>query len=441
MNDVNIAKTSLNINSNAGLFAINRIVNSLSTINDFKNCENKSLSNDHAFFPTLAIIKSQIGLMCLGRTSFEDIDCFKEDELMKELLQRNRVPSKETLRQRIGNIATSSQTQQCIDKVNTQLLKSVKDLGMQKTALGDMLVVDIDVSVFDNSDTKKEGVEWTYKKCFGFAPIFATIGTYGYQVANELRPGSQHSQKDAVAFLERVLDITRQISDAPILVRMDSAHDADDVLVKLFEREDVRFIIKRNPRGEDPRKVYDWIKSNDEKGVILSPFKTRYTGTIAHKKTESTGNNPLFLAYEYEVEDIGELFQYKTKSASYWTNLSSEADEIINLYHLHATSEQFHSELKTDIDIERLPSQTFSTNKFFLSLSTLAFNILRLIGQTALEVSSKRSNRKRLRLRTVLLELIYVGAIVCSHARKHILKFGRNCRQYAMLEHLDKQLT
>ncbi|MCI8700132.1 MAG: hypothetical protein HFJ47_02170 [Clostridia bacterium] len=43
-------------------------------------------------------------------------------------------------------------------------------------------------------------------------------------------------------------------------------------------------------------------------------------------------------------------------------------EEIIELYHLHATSKQFHSEIKTDMDIERLPSGKFSTNEIVLGL-------------------------------------------------------------------------
>jgi hypothetical protein len=47
---------------------------------------------------------------------------------------------------------------------------------------------------------------------------------------------------------------------------------------------------------------------------------------------------------------------------SYWTTLDLEPEEIIDLYHGHGTCEQFHSELKTDLDLERLPSGKFSTN-------------------------------------------------------------------------------
>lgn len=55
-----------------------------------------------------------------------------------------------------------------------------KKSGMQPETLqaGDqeMVRLDIDVSIIDNSDTKKEGAEYTYDNRFGFAPIFAHFG-------------------------------------------------------------------------------------------------------------------------------------------------------------------------------------------------------------------------------------------------------------------------
>ena len=43
---------------------------------------------------------------------------------------------------------------------------------------------------------------------------------------------------------------------------------------------------------------------------------------------------------------------------------------MIALYRDHATSEQFHSEFKTDLDIERLPSGKFATNALVMILAT-----------------------------------------------------------------------
>jgi len=57
---------------------------------------------------------------------------------------------------------------------------------------------------------------------------------------------------------------------------------------------------------------------------------------------------------------------------------------VIRLYEDHATSEQFHSEIKSYMDMERLPSGKFATNALILTLAGLAHNILRFIGQLGL---------------------------------------------------------
>ena len=124
----------------------------------------------------------------------------------------------------------------------------------------------------------------------------------------------------------------------------------------------------------------------------------------------------------------GELFpEYAV--ATWWTNLPDDAETVVRLYHDHATCEQFHSELKTDMDVERLPSGKFKTNELILALSTLAFNVLRRIGQAALTSGGTLAAGRggRLRLRTVILNLMYVAAIVGSHGGIPHLRLGRNC--------------
>ncbi len=77
--------------------------------------------------------------------------------------------------------------------------------------------------------------------------------------------------------------------------------------------------------------------------------------------------------------------------------------------------------------MERLPSGSFAVNELVLALATLSFNILRIVGETALEVRGGAGGVSRLRLRTVLLDYIYVGAICGGHAGRRCLRLGRNC--------------
>lgn len=127
----------------------------------------------------------------------------------------------------------------------------------------------------------------------------------------------------------------------------------------------------------------------------------------------------------------------------WWTSLDICEEEIIQLYKDHGTSEQFHSEFKTDMDIERLPSGKFATNALVLGMSVLAYNILRWIVQNGLLglKSPKRSKVKRRRIKTVMQELMYVAARIIKTSRKIIISFGQGCRSRHAFEKVYKKLA
>jgi hypothetical protein len=111
----------------------------------------------------------------------------------------------------------------------------------------------------------------------------------------------------------------------------------------------------------------------------------------------------------------------------WWTTLSVAAEEVIALYKHHGAHEQFHSEFKTDLDLERLPSGKFDTNDVLLHLAAFAYNCLRLLGQLGLtgEIAPIRHPAKRRRIKTVLQEIMYRAAKFVAHARRLVLDFGR----------------
>ena len=110
--------------------------------------------------------------------------------------------------------------------------------------------------------------------------------------------------------------------------------------------------------------------------------------------------------------------------------------QVATWYQAHGTHEQFHSEFKTDLDLERLPSGKFATNDRVLSLAVLAYNILRAIGQATLisPDSPVRHAAKRRRIRTVMQEIIGIAARVIEHARRLTLGLAEHCAAFAVFE-------
>ena len=87
---------------------------------------------------------------------------------------------------------------------------------------------DIDVSVMAAPCSKgKEGMVWTYKGVNGFSPVFACLGTDGYALAAEMRPGTQHCSKGTQGFVEYCIALAVWLGflKEELPLRLDSGHD------------------------------------------------------------------------------------------------------------------------------------------------------------------------------------------------------------------------
>ena len=376
------------------------------------------------------IVFSMVGLLCLAKPDFEAIEPFREQPFFKQSLGIEKCPSSPTLRQRLKTIENNFD--QMLKQESADLVrKTAPAITPVSTSNGPLVPLDIDVSPFDNSKTKKEGVSRTYKGFDGYAPIFAYLGREGYLVDLELREGKQHCQKETPDFLRSSIKYAKQITDDRLLVRLDSGNDSLEN-IRICIDEDVDFIIKRNLRKE---RLEDWLKTAQEAGHLeySDDRKTVWRGTT-YRKVEGFAS-PLRIEFEVVERRVvkGEVLLFpQIDVETFWTILSVGPGEVIELYHDHGTSEQYHSELKTDMDLERLPSESFELNALVLLLGMLAYNILRLCGQESLREDngtlgkrpSYRRKSSRRRLRTVIQDLIYLAGRVVSHSRKLYISFG-----------------
>lgn len=324
------------------------------------------------------------------------------------------------------------------------------DKDFYKTALANGLVpVDIDVTPMDNSKSKREGVSRTYKGFDVYAPMMAYIGTEGYAINFELREGKQHCQKGTVEFLQETIKLCHKLTDKPLLIRLDSGNDSIDNVAVLMDTG-CFFIIKRNLRRESTDDWFEMAKQYFQNVNSPRDGKTVYIGSDWKTVTSKQFNKEFTLRTGYEITErtIDKYGQFNlvpdVEVETWWTNLGDPDEEIIRLYHAHGECEQFHSEVKTDMDLERLPSGKFATNALILELGMIAYNILRMIGQGTIGERAPRQKRnvKRRRLRTVISNLIMLAGYVTMHARQLIIGLGKSnvwrhifsdiCQKYAV---------
>ncbi len=356
------------------------------------------------------VLGTMTALLFLGKPDCDAVKPLQGDLLLRKALGLPHVPSAETLRDRL-------------EKADHLFDDVVRKLS------GDVVPLDIDVTPFDNSGSHKEGVSRTYHNCDGYAPILAYLGQEGYLVNCELREGKTHSQNGADRFLDESITLARQATDKPLLVRMDSAHDALDN-IKVCHRRKVDYLIKRNIRSEDPQA---WLETAQTLGVETRPRlgKRVWIGSY-HTERDGLTLRLVFEVIERTIDRGGQmLLMPELEVNTWWTSLTCDEATVIGLYYQHATCEQFHSELKGDMDLERLPSGKFATNNLVLLLGMFAYNCLRLIGQSSLSFPGPhRKAATRRRLRTVLQDIVYMACQVIHHARRWILGFGGNNKWY-----------
>jgi hypothetical protein len=378
------------------------------------------------------VLRSYVGLLTMGKSDFEAITDCRDDDHFSQSLGVARVPSAETLRQRLDEVAPTLRP--IADACSVVFLKKARGTI---TALDTGHVpLDCDVFGMDNSKTKKEGVSRIYNGRDGYAPMAAYLGTEGWCLELELREGSQHSQDGFIPFLERIIEKARGLTSRKILVRLDSAHDALDTRVALAGQKNVSYIIKWNPRREDQR---EWAERIFKEGVVTTPRDGKIVGllTVYIKqvhKDKSYRFKRVMRAVERTIDRRGQrLLTPEIEVEGWWTPLDLPEKDVIRLYEDHGTSEQFHAEIKSDMDIERLPSGKFATNALILTLGGLAYNILRAIGQLGL-VSGETPVRhiaKRRRIKTVMQELMYLAARLVRTGRRLKLVFSRHCPAFA----------
>lgn len=368
------------------------------------------------------------GLLSLAKPDFSAIEQFRDDDYFRTTLRLTDVPSEPTLRQRLDEIALSEPI------VREKVLKATATLLHQHApaltpCFKEFIAIDGDVSPFDNSGSKKEGVSCTYKLMDGYAPMFAYISNEGYLLNAQLREGKQHCQSGTPDFLRETFELARKVTGNRLLVRLDSGNDDIDN-IRVCRKAKVDFVIKRNLRKES---LTEWLEEAQAYGEWRTPRegKTIYVGDTIRERN-GKHMRVVFQVIERTITRDGQvLLVPEVEVQTWWVSLgvrTASPDDVIAIYKEHGTSEQFHSELKSDMDLERLPSGKFATNALILTLAVPVFTMLRLCGQVGISngfVPRKKVARRR--IRTVIQDMIYMAARVVYHARRiHITLSKRN---------------
>jgi hypothetical protein len=441
--------TTITLESKAGLNLISKILSfAMMKVNDnaeydLNTLQSKSLLKNETIYKTL------VGLNSMGFTNFSDVEQFRNNEVFKECLNLKFTPAQETLRLYLEKERSANFIEHC-NLVNIELLKKVS-FPFEKIT-DKYIPLDFDVTPMLNPKCNKEECSRTYKGEDGFAPLISYLGSYC--IGAELRPGKQHSQKDSIPFVQKVLDNAKEIlaleDYSKVLCRFDSGHDSVDT-INVLDKNNVNFIIKKKCRRNDysqdllekAKSLYDKKISYDYRQTTV--YYGYFTQMYPVGKEDVTNKAQIAFKIKESYEDKkGNILLFpEIEVELYWTNLIEDAITIVNLYHDHATSEQYHSEIKTDLNFERLSSGKYRVNEMLLAAITNAYNILRIIGDITLLnqfylPEGTKGNKDRIRMKTILRDIIYTSARYMRKGRSKVLRLYKKNPWTELLLRIDK---
>lgn len=390
---------------------------------------------------TSDVLRSYLGLLVQGKSDFDAIENVRGDKFFKQALGIELLPSSPTLRQRMD--AKAAELFEHVPPMIEALLASARpEYGLLPCG---WLPLDVDTFAMDNGGTAKDGVGRTYAGVDGYCPLAAYLGNNGYCLDLALRPGTQHSAAETDFAFEWVVPMAQRLSaqgpKAPILARLDSGFDSAKLMQALagYTRGGsprVDWLIKWNPRGTDVAELHQRLQA-DPNTPWQHPRAGKRVATWEEAVRIDGIERPLrrvLQLVERTIDAKGQHLIAPELTLEGWTtSLPAEGftpAQIIELYAGHGTHEQFHSEFKSDLDLERLPSGKFDTNYLVCALAALAMNILRLMGQEGLNGphTPVRHPAKRRRIKTVIQELVYRAGRLINRGRRLIVGLGANDR-------------
>ena len=395
------------------------------------------------------ILKSYLGLLCLGKNDFDAIENFRGNAFFIRALGLSAVPSSPTLRQRLD--ANAPDWFDLVPQMSQKLLASRingKPIDFGALSCG-YTPVDLDTFAMDNGGTKKELVGRTYAGVDGYCPFTVYLGSLGYCLELALRPGVQHSAAESEYNFERALPMAASLVSGVLLMRADSGFCSLKLMqgivaqAKALSRE-IAFIIKWNPRRAPVETIAAQRTAHASTQWTIHRLGKRECIWQEYLDLDSVGTEARPVRRDYHltertIDKHGVTLLLPQYVLEGWTSTLPEKfspAEIIALYCDHATHEQFHSEFKTDMDLERLPSGKFDTNYLVCQFATVAMNLLRLIGQNTLNEpdAPMRHTAKRRRIKTVMQEMMFKAARMIKHAGRWILGLGASDSGFAVFD-------
>ena len=409
------------LTSVAGLELLTSLIRRLDLIRAIRN-EIRVKKIDYGFREEEHLIPLLLNI-ALRRTSFTDITWLAhEEKLLKKMLGFGKLPKERAVAMHL-------------EKYGKEHVAGLRRVGAKVISQATItaepgeegyIPFDVDPSIFEQFAPKREGVETTYNGKLCYTPVFAVVGRERFCVNHWLLPGREKAVERIDEFIRESMDfLPASVDRNKLLCRYDAGLYSIRT-VKASEEAGVYYLVKARTSAALDRMVNQNLDV-DVLDLKVTKFGGEYFGEFEYTPDGWKTPRRFVFCVQIKGED-GKGQKFLINDVVYHTlatNLPKEVtpQRAFELYRGRGAAEEANKELKHDLDLERLPSQTFSVNEVFLTLGTMAYNLLILLGQQWHDDDEAKGKAPiRRRIKTIQDYLLRSAAIVTEHARKCLLK-------------------
>ena len=230
------------------------------------------------------------------------------------------------------------------------------------------IVVDADATICEVYGDAKQGAGYGYTRVLGLHPLLATLAATGEILHARQRKGSANTARGIVRFVQELLGRLRRAgAGGRVTFRADSGF-YNHALLGLLDRERVDYTVtvRMNPAigraiaaiGEDA-----WVRIDYPDSGIAEVAATRYQRRhlVVRRVRHRSDQGELFPTWQYHA---------------FVTSLDGDPVTLDAFHRRHATVELAIRDRKAGAG-GRCPSGSFAANAAWLTLATLAHNLLR----------------------------------------------------------------
>lgn len=380
--------------------------------------------------------------LLLGYRRLQDMRYYQDDPMVHRLLGLKRLP----------DVATVSRTLAGLDEASVANLRRLvrqrvmDQLGAMKLA---RLTLDFDGSVLSTgrfAEGTAVGFNRKKKGQRSYYPLFCTIAQTAQVLDVWHRPGNVHDSNGARDFiLACVREIKAMLPRCKIEVRMDSAFFSDDI-VRMLDAEGVEFTISvpferfaaLKTLIENRRR---WSHLNGQWSFFETQWKPaswneryRFVFVRSHNRKQYKGavQLDLFIPYEYG-------YDFKVIV----TNKVVSAKKALSFHNGRGAQEGVFAELKSQAQMDYVPTRTKAGNQTFLLSAILAHNLNREMQMLCYE-KERNTTEKRAplwcfeQLGTVRRKLIQrAGRLIRPQGKLTLTMSANSAVKSELLHYLD----